>query len=53
MALWEIPKCMQDAIGDKNNYKFLLTIADYFSKYRWCRIIPTKGSETIIEVSGF
>ena len=41
---------MQEATGDNTNYKFVLTIVDHFSKYRWCRIIPNKESETVIEI---
>ena len=31
-----------------NNYKYILTVVDFFSKYSWCYILKNKTSNEII-----
>ena len=31
-----------------NNYKYILTVIDFFSKYSWCYLLKHKNSNEII-----
>jgi len=46
---WSIPKNFQREFGPNQNYKYVLTCVDHFSKYKWCFLIPNKEPKTILD----
>jgi len=45
--LWELPKEMSKATI--NEYKYILTCEDHFSKYKWCFLLTNKLGTTIAQ----
>jgi len=46
---WTIPKRFQEELGSNQNYKYVLTCVDHFSKYKWCFLLPNKEPKTILD----
>ena len=46
---WTIPKKFLKKLGPHQNYKYVLTCVDHFSKFKWCFLIPNKEPKTILE----
>ena len=38
---------MSSYFNDNNNFKFLLTVIDTFSKFAWCRALKTKSAKDV------